>query len=207
MLLLGGSPEGIQQGEPPSELAELYCSASAEVGQIVEALPHSVAGRLPPAAAFASHLAVFAANAPLLTTLELTGLGIYLPVSAILATDAFDRHFSTLDRPPPQVWDFGQLSSLHSAVQMLRDASSNATGHAEQLLASEIQMTLEAAVNSSTIGRRTPLYYAADNGIFPSTLRAFSLLLTGRRWTSIHIETGMHVIQYIDGVKETVRLN
>lgn len=82
MLLLGGSPASLQCGQLTPELAELYRCAEAEVAQISEALPNSVLGQLPHAAAFACHLAVFAAAAPRLATLEVTGLGLHLAVSA-----------------------------------------------------------------------------------------------------------------------------
>ena len=82
MLLLGGSPATLRCGDPPLELAGLFHCAAAEVEQVSEALPNSVLGQLPQAAAFACHVAAFAAAAPRLTTLEVTGLGIHLAVSA-----------------------------------------------------------------------------------------------------------------------------
>lgn len=84
MLLLGGSPASLQCGEPPTELSELYHCAAAEVAQVSEALPNSVLGQLPRAAAFACHVAAFAAAAPRLATLEATGLGLHLAVSSWL---------------------------------------------------------------------------------------------------------------------------
>ena len=175
MLLLGGSPATLQRGQPPPELAELYSAAEAEVAQIAVALPNSVLGQLPQVAEFACHVATFAAAAPRVTTLGLTGLGLHLAVSAALASEAFERHFAVsaaLGRELPAVWDFAQLPSLRSAVQLLRGSGapsasggSGGGGDARSLLQdSQVQMALEAAANSSTTGRRTPLYYAAEAG-------------------------------------------
>ena len=164
MLMLGGSPTSLLRTDPPAEFAELYDSAAADVAQVVEALPNSVLGRLCQAADFASHAAVFAACAPRLTTLELTGLGLHLAVSAALVSEPFQQHFDVQQRKQPEVWDFGLLPSLQSAARLLDSPADGADRQQHSLQAAQLRVAFQAATNCSTIGRSTPLHAAAEAG-------------------------------------------
>ena len=97
----------------------------------------------------------------------------YLQVSAALASDAFEQHFAGQERRAPAVWDLAQLPCLRSAVQLLRSGlptGGGGGGDAQRLQASQVQMALAAAANSSTAGRRTPLCFAAEAGEFAAPL-------------------------------------